>query len=71
MLASVTASGKVGGGSVSSPASILTRHVEQRARPPQTDACATPFMRLISRSVGPETDLTIGPPTYVMMNFGQ
>ncbi len=37
----------------SRPLSTPTRHVEQRARPPHTEACGTSFMRLISSSVGP------------------
>ena len=35
------------------PLSTPTRQVEQRARPPHTEACGTSLMRLISSSVGP------------------
>ena len=53
MLASVMASGWPGGMSAASPVSTPTRQVEQRARPPHTEACGTLLMRLISSSVGP------------------
>ena len=59
---SVTLSGKVGGGSVEAPRSMRTRQVEQRARPPQTEACGTLAARLISSSVGPSGTLIVGPP---------
>jgi hypothetical protein len=62
MLPSVTISGYVGGGSGVEPCSMRTRHVEQRARPPQTDACGTLAARLISSSVGPSGTLMVGPP---------
>ena len=45
---------------------MRTRQVEQRARPPQTDACGILFMRLISSSVGPNGTRTVGPPVYVI-----
>ena len=61
MLPSVTLSGNTGEGSANEPRSMRTRQVEQRARPPQTEACGTPFIRLISRSVGPCGTLTVGP----------
>ena len=62
MLASVTASGNPGGFSGVSLSSMRTRQVEQRARPPHTEACGMRFMRLISSSVGPNGTRTVGPP---------
>ena len=62
MLASVMASAPVGGMRSASPLSTPTRQVEQRARPPHTEACGTSFMRLISSSVGPDGTRTTGPP---------
>ena len=62
MLASVMASALAGGIRSASPLSTPTRQVEQRARPPHTEACGTSLMRLISSSVGPSGTRTIGPP---------
>ncbi len=62
MLPSVTLSGNVAAGSALPPLSMRTRQVEQRARPPHTEACGTFIMRLISSSVGPGGTLMVGPP---------
>ena len=62
MLASVMASALPGGIRSASPLSTPTRQVEQRARPPHTEACGTSLMRLISSSVGPKGTRTTGPP---------
>ena len=50
---------------------MRTRQVEQRARPPHTEACGMLCMRLISSSVGPCGTCTIGPPVYLMAIFGR
>jgi hypothetical protein len=40
-----------GGGKLSPPAITSTRQVEQRPRPPQTEACGMPPQRLASRTL--------------------
>ena len=45
-----------GGGNVSMPRLIRMRQVEQRPRPPQTDACGMPAIWLASRTVMPGID---------------
>ena len=42
-----------GRGSVSRPAPMRVRQVEQRPRPPHTEACGMPPMRLISSTLRP------------------
>jgi hypothetical protein len=59
---SVIASAPTGGGRLPPPVSILTRQVEHRPRPPQTEACGMPAARLISSSVLPASVLTLRPP---------
>ena len=46
-------SASLAGGSRSSPSEMRTRQVEQRPRPPQTEACGMPADRLASRIVVP------------------
>ncbi len=61
MRASSADSASDGGASPSPPSSTLTRQVEQRALPPQTERCGTRWARLISSRVGPGAVSTFGP----------
>ena len=62
MRASTRASLASGGGRCSAPCPTRTRQVEQRPRPPQTEAWGILFMRLISSSVRPRGTATALPP---------
>jgi hypothetical protein len=65
MRASTRRSSAEGGGRASAPAwapAIRTRQVEQRPRPPHTDACGIPRARLASSTLVPRGTATTRPP---------
>jgi hypothetical protein len=61
MRARTLASSGAGGGSRSAPSPTRTRQVEQRPRPPHTDACGMPAERLASSTLMPGAIATTVP----------
>ena len=60
--ASTRRSPSLGGGRSESPLATRTRQVEQRPRPPQTEACGMPANRLASRIEKPRGAVTTRAP---------